>query len=305
MDSFLAIAPQLLINALIAGSIYALAASGLSLSYGVSRILNFAHGQSMMVGAYLFLFVGEVLGMEPSPLTLAIAGVIAIPLAAVVGAGVFLIFIAPFTGRNPLLPFVATVAAGKILENLVAILFGVNVRSISSSVDSYDLGFGFVTGSQIFTIISAFLILSALALLVNRTGLGRRIRAVQSGAVAASALGIDVRKTLLTVFVISSALAAFAGILAGYETSLQPTMGGSYTVKALAIMVLGGLGNVWGTVIASYLLAILETVIVGVDFGSVSIPIGYRDGIAFVVILGMLLWRPQGLLAKRTVRSGV
>ncbi len=305
MESFLAIAPQLLINALIAGSIYALAASGLSLSYGVSRILNFAHGQCMMVGAYLFLLFTDLFALGSSPLSLATVGAIAIPIAAVFGAGIFFVFISPFIGRNPLLPFVATVAAGKILENLVAILFGVNVRSISSSVDSYDLGFGFITGSQIFAVASAIIVLSALAFVINCTALGRRIRAVQSSAVAASGLGIDVSRTLLTVFVISAALAAFAGILVGYETSLQPTMGGSYTVKALAVMILGGLGNVWGTVLASYLLATLETIIVGVDFGSVSIPIGYRDGIAFVVILGMLLWRPQGLLAKRSVRSGV
>lgn len=313
MESFLAIAPQLLINALIAGSIYALASSGLALSYGVSRILNFAHGQNMMLGAYLFLFVSSSLfGLDEggdaaghSIVLTAVIGLAAVSLAAMIGVGVFSVFIAPFSGRSALLPFVATVAAGKILENTVAILFGVNVRSISASVDSIDLGFGFITHSQILTIVSALIVLSALALFVNRSSFGRTIRAVQAYPAAATALGINARQVHRTVFMLSAALAAFAGILAGYETSLQPTMGGSYTVKALAVMVLGGLGNVWGTVIASYLLAALETIIVGVDFGSVSIPIGYRDGVAFVIILGMLLWRPQGLLGSRTARGAV
>ena len=265
-----------------------------------------------MVGAYAFLFVSEVFqrtseisSSDLGAFQLFLIAIIALLLAAGLGAVIFQVFIEPFTSHGTLLPFVATVAAGKILENLVAILFGVNVQSISSSVDSYDLGFGFITGSQIFTIISAIVVLSLLALLVNHTVMGRRIRAVQASPVIANAQGINTTRTLLTVFIISSVLAAFAGILAGYETSLQPTMGGSYTVKALAVMILGGLGNIWGTIIASYALATLETIIVGVDFGSVSIPIGYRDGIAFVIILGMLLWRPKGILARTKRRGSV
>jgi len=316
VDSTLSILPQLLINAAIAGSIYALAASGLALTYGVSRILNFAHGQTMMVGAYLFLFFTEILNAETlqeisatqnvvSYSQLFVAGGMALILAGALGALLFALFVAPFAGRNPLLPFVATVAAGKIFENTIAILFGVNVRSISSNAESYDLGFGYITQSQIFICISAPLVLGMLALLVNKTALGRNFRAVQSTPSAASALGISIRGTQLKVFVISAILAAFAGILVGYETSLQPTMGASFTVKALAVMVLGGLGNIWGTIIASYILAAIETVIVGVDFGAYSLPIGYRDAVAFIVLLVVLLWRPHGVLKRGTSRSSV
>jgi branched-chain amino acid transport system permease protein len=311
MSETLAIAPQLLINAAIAGSIYALASSGLALSYGVSGILNFAHGQMMMLGAYLFLMFRDALspgalgGDELSVVSMLGIGAVSVALSAVFGGLIYLIFIAPFRNNNPLLPFVSTVAAGRLLENGVALVFGVNVQSISTNTESYDLGFGYVTPSQIFTIICALIVMFSLAILVSRSRFGRTIRALQSNQHGSEALGISVVGTHLKVFVLAAALAGLAGILVGIETSLQPTMGGAYTVKALAIMILGGLGNIWGTIAGSFILALLETAIVGIDFGAYSIPIGYRDAVAFVAILLILLWRPAGVLRRSKVRAGV
>jgi branched-chain amino acid transport system permease protein len=105
------------------------------------------------------------------------------------------------------------------------------------------------------------------------------------------------------VFIVGTALAAYAGILVGYETNLQPTMGSSYTIKAFAAMILGGLGSMWGAVAGSYILGLVENLAIGLDFGGYSLPAGYKDAFAFVIILGILLVRPQGLFGVRARSS--
>ena len=100
------------------------------------------------------------------------------------------------------------------------------------------------------------------------------------------------------VYTTSALLAAYAGVLVGYETNMQPTMGSAYTIKAFAAMVLGGLGNLWGTVLGSYLLGLVENLSIGLDFGGYSIPAGYKDAFAFMIILCVLLFRPQGLFTR-------
>ena len=102
------------------------------------------------------------------------------------------------------------------------------------------------------------------------------------------------------MFIIGTMLAAYAGVLVGYETNLQPTMGNAYTIKAFAAMILGGLGSVWGTVIGAYILGFVENMAIGLDFGGYSLPAGYKDAFAFIIILCVLLVRPQGLFGSRT-----
>jgi branched-chain amino acid transport system permease protein len=111
-------------------------------------------------------------------------------------------------------------------------------------------------------------------------------------------MGIPVRRLTIGIFIVCTLLAAYAGILVGYETNLQPTMGAAYTIKAFAAMILGGLGNIWGTVIGSYLLGFVENFAIGLDFGGYSLPAGYKDAFAFVIILLILLVRPQGLFGR-------
>jgi branched-chain amino acid transport system permease protein len=138
-----------------------------------------------------------------------------------------------------------------------------------------------------------------MALVVHRTSLGRRIRAIAENPSAAEALGISRKKITLGAFLFSAILAAYAGILVGYETNLQPMMGNAYSIKAFAAMILGGLGNVWGTVIGAYLLGFVENLSVGLDFWGYSVPSGYKDAFSFVIILFVLLVRPQGLFGTK------
>ncbi|MBX7136995.1 MAG: branched-chain amino acid ABC transporter permease [Oligoflexia bacterium] len=292
------ILPQLLINALITGSIYALASAGLALCYGVLRILNFAHGHLMMTGVYLFYLFSVTLGLALLPAALSTALAV-----AAVGAVSFTVFVRPFTRHNPVLPLVTTLALSTVLESSVAMAFGVNVKSLNTEmVSSLEIYGIFITPLQIGIIISALLLLGLTGLVIHFTPAGRTLRALAENEEAAQSLGIGSDRIRFLVFLISALMAAYAGIMLGYETNLQPTMGNSYTIKAFAAMVLGGLGNIWGTVAGAYLLGLVENLSIGLDFGGYSLPAGYRDAFAFMAILLMLLVRPSGLFRRAARR---
>lgn len=289
------ILPQLLVNGLITGSIYALGAVGLVLSYKILGVLNFAHGHLLMTGGYFFFLFSVLLDYPP---------LFSIPLTvvclALLGIITNTVFIAPFARLSPLLPFVTTLAFGIMLESLVSIGFGVDVKSLGAGElgESLALGPIFITQLQIGIIISAFLLLGGLALVMQKTSIGRRLRALSEHPLAAESLGIPFRSIATIVVVVSTIAAGFAGIMIGLETTLQPTMGGVYTIKAFAAMLLGGLGNFWGAVVGSYLLGMIENLSIGLDFGAFSLPAGYKDAFAFVIILLVLLVKPEGLFGK-------
>ena len=293
----LSILPQLLLNALITGSIYALASAGIALTYGLLRILNFAHGHIMMVGAYTFFFfhVQSEMGILP-------AAVCTILFTVLLGALSLALFILPFMRASSLLPFITTIALGTILESIVSMAFGVNVRSFpaEAGVESIEWHGVYVTPLQLFIIASAITILSVLGFVVHKTSVGRKVRALAEHRPAAESLGISGSLVIYSVFICATLLAAYAGVLVGYETNIQPTMGGSYSLKAFAAMVLGGLGNMWGTVAGALMLGLVENLSIGLDFWGYSLPAGYKDAFACVIILGVLLIKPQGLFGTRS-----
>lgn len=252
-----------------------------------------------MLGAYLFLLSHNILALPfPAAISLTLLCICTFALLA------HTIFIQPFITYSSLLPLVSTLALGTIIESLVAIFFGVNVKSLeTTSVESYQIASVYITPTQIFIVASAIITLSLLALTIHHTSIGRKIRAVAEHPHAAESIGINNALISKGGFVLSAVLAAFSGILIGYETNLQPTMGGSYTIKAFAVMVLGGLGNIWGVLIGSIVLGLVENLSIGIDFGNWSLPAGYKDAFAFCFILLMLLFRPQGLTTQ--ARRGV
>ena len=293
----LSVLPQLLLNALITGSIYALASSGIALTYGLLRILNFAHGHLMMVGAYTFLFfhVEQELGFFT-------AVACSMLFTILLGALTLALFIMPFMRASALLPFITTIALGTILESIVSMTFGVNVRSFPSAVgiESIEWHGIYVTPLQLFIIASAIGILSTVGFIIHKTSIGRKVRALAEHRAAAESLGISGNLVIYTVFIFATLLAAYAGVLVGYETNIQPTMGGSYSLKAFAAMVLGGLGNIWGTIAGAFILGLVENLSIGLDFWGYSLPAGYKDAFAFVIILAVLLFKPQGLFGTRS-----
>ena len=291
------ILPQLLVNALIAGSIYALASSGLALAYGLLRILNFAHGHLMMVGVYFFYFASVQLGWG-----LVGSAVLTLIFAVVLAVVTLKIFILPFSKFSFVLTLVTTLALSNILEALVSMIFGVNVKSLSpgAAAQSIEIYGVYITPIQIVIIASAIILLSILAFIIHSTSVGRKVRALSEDSHAAQSLGVSRARVSYSIYIIGTLLAAYAGILVGYETNMQPTMGTAYTIKAFAAMILGGLGNLWGTIIGSYILGLVENLSIGLDFGGYSIPAGYKDAFAFMIILLVLLFRPQGLFGVRS-----
>ncbi|MBX7143183.1 MAG: branched-chain amino acid ABC transporter permease [Oligoflexia bacterium] len=287
-------------NALIAGSIYALASSGLSLTYGLLRILNFAHGHIMMLGAYVFYWarIEQELGLAGSAL-------ITLGFISVFGLFAMWGFVLPFSKYSFFLAFVTTLALSIMLESIVSMQFGVNVKSLTTGFDIESIEFHgvYITPIQILIISSAVLILGAMAFVIHCTSIGRRLRAVAEFQPGAEGLGLSSKRLYYTSFVAGCLLASYAGILVGYETNLQPLMGNTYTIKAFAAMVLGGLGNIWGTVLGSYVLGLVENLSIGLDFGGYSLPAGYKDAFAFVIILCVLLFRPQGLFGTANRRA--
>jgi branched-chain amino acid transport system permease protein len=294
------IVPQLLVNSLITGSIYALAAAGLCLTFNLLRILNFAHGHVMMLGAYSFLLFNVELGYS-----LPVSALLSVLVLSGMAAIILGLFVAPFLRYSHLLPFVTTLALSSILEAAVSIGFGVNVRSLSIGAggESWEFGGVYITSIQILIIASALAILTLMAFVVHYTAVGRKLRALAENRDASEALGIGARRLNFIIFILGVLLAAYAGVMVGYETNLQPTMGNAYTIKAFAAMILGGLGSIWGTVLGSYILGLVENFAIGIDIGGYSLPAGYKDAFGFVIILLVLLFRPQGLFATRARAS--
>jgi branched-chain amino acid transport system permease protein len=291
--------PQLLMNSLITGSSYALASAGLALSFGVLRILNFAHGHLMMLGAYIFLFFYARMNLP-----LLVAGIGTAVTMTVVALACLRVFVTPFAKINPLLPLITTIALGSMLEALVSIFFGVNVQSLTkgSFHDSMEFGGVYFTVIQLVIIGSAMVVFPLLGILIHVSPLGRAVAAITESREIATALGMRDKWIVRGVFVLGVLLASYAGVLIGFETNLQPTMGNSYSVKAFAAIILGGLGSVGGAVAGSFLLGIIENFSIGMDFWGISLPAGYKDAFGFLSILIVLLLRPSGLFGSKARR---
>lgn len=291
------ILPQLLLNALIAGSIYALTSSGLSLVYGLMKILNFSHGHMMMLGAYLLFCALNIIEIN-----LSFGLVFVVCLTFIISYVSLHIFILPFLRYSFAVTLVTTLALSTILESSVSMIFGVNVKSLNTdfSIVSYEFFGMYITPIQIIIIASAIIVLFLLAFVIHGTPLGRKIRALSENSYAGESIGISKQSVIYIVYILGTMLAAFAGILVAYETNMQPTMGNAYTIKAFAAMILGGLGNLWGTIAGSYILGLIENLSIGLDFGEYSLPAGYKDAFSFLIILLVLLFKPQGLFNKKS-----
>lgn len=290
------ILPQLLINALITGSIYAMVSLGLALIYGQLRILNFSHGQTLMLGAYCYYYLSHDLEI----------GIWQSLLATLIFALVFTfisyhVFIKPFINSNTIIAFVSTLAFAIILESVVSMVFGVNTKSLSSDLtfDIINYQNTFISKMQIIIIAVSLITLFFVAFLIHKTSLGRWIRAASNHQPACIALGISTNHLYIFVYGLGVVVAMYAGILIGYETNLQPVMGNSYTIKGFAAMILGGIGNVWGTIAGSFALALIENLGIGLEFWGESVPTSYKDAFAFIIILLVLLVRPQGLFNRK------
>ena len=287
------IAVQLLLNGIIAGAIYALVALGFNLIYGATKFFNLAHGALTAVGGYAVFFFAKLLGFSAVaaiPLGIAVAGII----GWLLNLGIYQPLRMRKASNTVLL--VASLGAFIVIQALIAILFTSQFQIISQNIGeikTYEIFGGIITQTQLVILATTLAIMAVLAFVLWKTLLGRMIRAISDDAEVAAIIGIPAERIIGYVFLIGSAIAGLGGILVGYETGLEPTMGMSLLLKGVIASIIGGIGNVFGGVLGAFLLGFIE------NFGIWKIAGQWKDAIAFGVLILFLLFRPQGILRRR------
>jgi branched-chain amino acid transport system permease protein len=302
MNQFL----QQLINGLSLGSIYALIALGYTMVYGVLRFINFAHGDVFMLGAYVGLYSGRYLSgkMQAEPSILLAVSVLAISMVvcAIVGVVIERLAYAPLRSRPRLTVLITAIGVSLFLEYGGQQFFGAGPHFFAPILPSYELHTGAlsITSNQLIVLSVTVVLLVALTFIVLKTKMGTAMRALSFNPTAASLMGINNNVIISFTFGLGSALAAAAGILwAVNYPSINPLMGLLPGIKAFVAAVLGGIGNIPGAALGGLILGVTETLVVGYS-DRLHIPPSYRDAVAFVVLIVILLFKPSGLLGKST-----
>jgi branched-subunit amino acid ABC-type transport system permease component len=288
---------QLLVNALIAGSLAALIAGGLALVYGLLGIFNLALGQTVLLGGYATWFLYQELHL---PLTVSILGGVLVGILFT--ALTFEIFVNPFYRLHRFLPLVTTIALSMIFDGIILLLFQSSPKSIVPGLSPIQKIAGASISNEQLLLIGATLILLLLcAYILHATPLGRRIRATVQHEHAAMSLGIPTGFLFRSVFILSEALAAAGGIFIGIDQNLSPTLAFPITIKAYAAIIAGGKGNFWGAILCAYLIALLEQLLIGIHwFGAFYVPAGYQSTVALLFIIVFLLLKPTGLFVTHS-----
>ena len=281
-----------LINGISLGSVYAIIALGYTMVYGIAKMLNFAHGDVIMIGAYVSFCAMQYMGL---PAILSV--VLAMAVCTVLGIVIEGLAYKPLRQAPSLAVLITAIGVSYFLQNLALLIWGSTPKSFSSvvSVGSITLLEGqlVISGETIVTVLANILIMIALTQFTSRTKFGKAMRAVSEDKGAAELMGINVNATISMTFAIGSALAAIAGVLlcSAYPT-LQPTTGSMPGIKAFTAAVFGGIGSIPGAMIGGVLLGIIE--ILGKAY--VSTELG--DALVFAVLILVLLVKPTGLLGK-------
>ena len=294
MEGFL----QLLLNGTALGSIYALIALGYTMVYGILRLINFAHGDIVMVGAYAGLFTALALHASDHPTLGGFLAVMAVAMAVSGLLGYLIERLAYRPLRNvPRLNLLITaVGVSLFLENLGQVVFGATPRvfpEIMPNVSLFQSGEVSITNQQVTVFGTSLFLMFVLEWIVQKTKLGRAMRAVSHSHETASLVGIPTDTIISITFIIGSALAAAAGILVGISyPRVDPLMGVMIGIKAFVAAVLGGIGSIRGAVVGGFIMGISEAMVVG--YGSST----YRDALAFAILILILIFKPAGLFGK-------
>jgi len=281
---------QLVMNSIIAGSIYALVAIGYTMVYGVLKFINFAHGDLAMVGAYITFFLVKFVGLPILPS-------IGIALIAVAFLGILIEKIAykPLRDAPRLAPLITAIAVSIFLQSAVMLLFGARNKTISLVTTKGLMFLGaYITPIQIVIVVTSIVLMILLNLYIKHAKLGKAMRATADEMTMASVVGIQVDRVISYVFGIGSGLAAVAGILIALETNLSPTMGFVLGIKAFAAAVVGGIGSVRGAMVGGFIIGFAE------NFGIWYIPTGYKHSVAFMILVLVLLIRPSGIFGMKS-----
>ncbi|MEF9939864.1 MAG: branched-chain amino acid ABC transporter permease [Clostridium sp.] len=283
-----------LINGISLGSVYAIIALGYTMVYGIAKMLNFAHGDIIMIGGFTVFTTVSTLGGSP------IVGVLAaIVVCTVLGVTIEKVAYKPLRGASPLAVLITAIGVSYLLQNVALLIFGSNARQFTSvvTVPALKLAGGklSISGVTLVTIASCIVIMIALTTFINKTKMGQAMLAVSEDKGAATLMGINVNGTITVTFAIGSALAAIAGVLlCSAYPSLSPYTGSMPGIKAFVAAVFGGIGSIPGAMIGGILLGVIENLTKAYISSQLS------DAIVFSVLIIVLLVRPTGILGKKT-----
>ena len=280
-----------LINGISLGSVYAIIALGYTMVYGIAKMLNFAHGDVIMVGGYISLIASASMGLSPL-----LAILVAMAFCTILGVTIERVAYRPLrNAASPLAVLITAIGVSYLLQNLALLIWGANAKSFPSLVPVPPVSFGeiTITGVTIVTIISCIIIMIVLTLFVKKTKQGQAMLAVSEDKGAAQLMGINVNKTIALTFAIGSGLAALAGVLlASAYPTLTPYTGAMPGIKAFVAAVFGGIGSIPGALIGGILLGVIEIL------GKAYISSQLADAIVFAVLIVVLLVKPTGILGK-------
>ncbi|WP_122628465.1 branched-chain amino acid ABC transporter permease [Lucifera butyrica] len=281
---------QQLVNGISLGSIYALIALGYTMVYGIIKLINFAHGDIYMLGAYVGFFATSVLKLSFFP-----ALIMAIITAALAGVIIERLAYRPLRNAPKIAILITAIGVSLLLENGGILLVSPQPRTFPKvfSLPVYNIGGIIIDGQQILIMVISVVLMVLLTYIVHRTKMGKAMRAVSFDTDAARLMGIDVDKTISFTFALGSGLAAAAGVLVGiYYNSIDPLMGIMPGLKAFVAAVLGGIGVIPGAMMGGVILGVIEALVSG------FISSTFRDAAAFAILIIILLFRPSGLLGK-------
>jgi branched-chain amino acid transport system permease protein len=280
---------QHLANAVILGGTYALLGIGLTLIFGIMRVVNFTHGELYAFGAYVVYLVAAALGLG---FFLGLA--VAVTAGVLLGALIEIALLRPMHNADIDTVMLVMIGAWIIMQNSELFVWGGVAKAIVTPFPEAPLVLGPVSISwlRLFVLLIALLLIVATYLLIHRTRLGKAMRATFQDRETAALMGVDIDAIHTATFAIGSGLAAAAGALLGSVFLVTPTMGDLASLKAFAIVILGGLGNITGATMGGFILALVE------EIGAGYVSSGYRDAMGFLIIIVVLLFKPTGLFAR-------
>lgn len=302
MDTLL----QQIVNGFVQGSVYAMVALGYTMVYGILGLINFAHGEVVMVGAMVALSVIQSLidsGLPPL-LILLTSLIISVVICMALGYGIERIAYRPLRNAPRLAPLITAIGVSIVLQNLAMMFWGREYHAFPSLLpnNAHMLSGAIITEVQILIVLIALGMMGGLLLLMHRTRLGRAMRAVAENPSAAILMGVNINGVIAITFMLGSALAAMAGIMVSANYGIvHYYMGSILGLKAFTAAVLGGIGNMRGAMVGGLLLGLIESLGAGYigDLSGGFLGSHYQDVFAFFVLISVLIFRPSGLLGER------
>jgi len=287
------IIPQLIMNSLIAGAIYTMITLGFNLIYGTVKFFDLGYGALTAVGGYSVYYFSNQLGLN-----VFLSIILGVIIAGLIGYLVNKFVYKKLRERkaSPMVYLVASLGAFTAIQAIIAILFSSQFQTLSKNSggeNTFQILGGIVTQTQLIIFVLGLIIMVLLATVLKFTKFGKAVRAVSDDVEVSKIVGIETEKIIGQVFFIGSAIAGLAGILVGFDTGIEPTMGFSLLLKGVIAAIIGGVGNIYGGVLGAFLLGFVE------NFGIWQISGEWKDAIAFAVLIIFLLFRPNGIFGRK------